>query len=139
MSTHQFLSPEWIAAARTIHDEYADRVDEPSESLRMNVTVSDAPFSDEPVLGHVDTSSGSAVPNEGHIDEPDVSVLVPYAIARQLLLDQQPEAVMIAFMSGEIEVEGDITRMLSLQDIEATADQQALAEEIVGRLTAITA
>jgi len=136
--THQFLSPDWIAAARTIHDEYADQVEEPTESLRMNVTVTGAPFSNEPVLGHVDTTSGSAVPNEGHIDEPDVSVNIPYDIARQLLLDQQPEAVMIAFMSGEIEVEGDITRMLSLQDIEATAEQQSLAEEIVGRLMAIT-
>lgn len=138
MSSHPFLSPAWIAAAREIHDEYKDRVEAPAEALRLNVTVTDAPFSDSLVLGHVDTSNGSAVPDEGHIENPDVAVIVSYAIARQLLIDQQPESVMIAFMSGEIEVEGDITRMLDLQDIDATPEQQALAEEVINKLTAIT-
>jgi hypothetical protein len=138
VSTHPFLSPAWIEKARTIHDEYKDRVDEPTESLRMNVTVTTAPFSDDAVLGHIDTTSGSTVPDHGHVSDPDVSVTIPYGIARQLLVDPQPENVMIAFMSGEIEVQGDITLMMSLQDIEATPEQQALAQEIVGRLTAIT-
>lgn len=139
MATHQFLSPDWIAAARLIHDEYKDRVEEPTESLRMNVTVTDAPFSEEPVLGCVDTTNGSAVPDEGHLADPDLSVTLPYNLARQLLIDQQPEAVMISFMSGEIEVQGDVTRMLALQDFDASEEQQALAEEVVNRLTAITA
>lgn len=138
MATHPFLSPGWISEARKIHDEYKDRVEEPSETLRMNVTVTDAPFSDGLVTGHVDTSNGSAVPDEGHIDDPDVAVIVSYAIARQLLLDQQPDAVMIAFMSGEIEVEGDVTRMLALEDLDATPEQQELAQEVLNRLTAIT-
>lgn len=128
----------WIENARAIHDEYKDRVDEPTESLRMNVTVTDAPFSDALVLGHIDTTAGSVVPDDGHIDDPDVSVTLPYELARQLLVDPQPENVMIAFMSGEIEVQGDITLMMSLQDIEATPEQQALAEEVVSRLMAIT-
>jgi len=138
VSTHPFLSPAWIELARQIHDEYRDRVDEPSESLRLNVTVTNAPFTENVVLGHIDTTSGSIVPDDGHIDTPDVSVTVPYGLARQLLVDPQPENVMIAFMSGEIEVQGDITLMMSLQDIEATPQQQALAEEIVARLKSIT-
>lgn len=124
--------------AREIHAEYKGRVDQPTESLRLNVTVTNTPFSETEVLGHIDTTSGSIVPDEGHLDEPDVAVIVPYVIARQLLVDPQPENVMIAFMSGEIEVQGDITLMMSLQDIEATPEQQALAEEVVFRLTAIT-
>jgi len=139
VTTFDFLSPDWIAAAREIHEEYKDRVEEPTESLRMNVTVTDAPFSDGLVLGHVDTTAGSAVPDEGHIDDPDVAVVVSYAIARQLLLEQQPDMVMISFMSGEIEVEGDVTRMLALEDLEASPEQQELAQEIINRLTEITA
>jgi len=104
----------------------------------LNVTVDNAPFSDAAVLGHVDTTDGSVVPDEGHLENPDVSVILPYELARQLLIDPQPENVMIAFMSGEIEVEGDVTLMMSLQDLEASPEQQALAEEVVGRLTAIT-
>ena len=138
MPVHPFLSPAWIEQARLIHEEFKDRVEEPAEAIRLNVTVIDAPFSDDVVLGHIDTTSGSAVPDEGHLDNPDVSVRIPYEVARQLLIDPQPENVMIAFMSGEIEVEGDVTMLMSLQDIEATSEQQALAEEVVGRLTTIT-
>ena len=138
VSRHPFLSPAWIAAAREIHQEYKDRVEAPTESLRLNVTVTDAPFTEELVLGHIDTTGGSIVPDDGHIENPDVAVVVSYAIAHQLLIDQQPESVMIAFMSGEIEVEGDVTRLMDLQDIEATPEQQALAEEVIERLTAIT-
>ena len=104
----------------------------------MNVTVTSAPFTDELVLGHIDTTDGSVVPDDGHVDSPDVSVTIPYELARQLLVDPKPENVMIAFMSGEIEVQGDVTLMMSLQDIEASPEQQALAEEIVARLMAIT-
>jgi len=138
VSTYPFLSADWIEAARKIHDEYVGRVDAPTESLRMNVTVTDAPFSDTQVLGHIDTSAGSLVPDDGHLDSPDVSVTVPYEIARQMLIDPQPDTVMIAFMSGDIEVQGDITLMMSLQDVEATPEQQALAEEVVTRLNEIT-
>jgi hypothetical protein len=139
MGAHLFLSEAWIVAARAIHDDFKDRIVEPTEHVRMNVTVFDAPFSDGAVIGHVDTTTGSVVPGEGHIDDPDLSVRLPYSIARQLLVDQQYEMIMITFMSGEIEVEGDITRLLSLQDFEATAEQQKLADEIVGRLRSITA
>lgn len=138
MATHPFLSPAWISEARKIHDEYKDQVEAPTETLRMNVTVTDAPFSDGLVLGHVDTTDGSAVPDEGHVDNPDVAVIVSYAIARQLLLEQQPDQVMIAFMSGEIEVQGDVTMLMALEDIDATPEQQALGQEVLDRLTAIT-
>ena len=104
----------------------------------MNVTVTGAPFTDEAVLGHIDTTNGTVVPDDGHVDKPDVAVTIPYDLARQLLVDPQPENVMIAFMSGQIEVQGDITLMMSLQDIEASPEQQALAEEVVGRLMSIT-
>lgn len=136
---HPFLSEMWIVAAREIHLEYHQQIETPSESLRMNVTVTGAPFSDEPVLGHVDTTSGSIVPNDGHHGEPDVSVLVPYEIARVLLIEQQIDVLMISFMSGEIEVEGDVTLLFALQDIEATPEQQRLGEEVAGRLREITA
>lgn len=124
--------------AREIHLEYRGRADQPTESIRLNVTVIRAPFTESAVLGHINTTDGSIVPDEGHLDDPDVSVTVPYDLARQLLVDPQPENVMIAFMSGEIEVQGDITLMMSLHDIEATPEQQALAVEVVARLTAIT-
>ena len=104
----------------------------------MNVTITEAPYAETVVTGHIDTSSGSIVPNEGHLDKPDVHVRLPYARARELLLDRQIDMVMIAFMSGEIEVEGDVTRLLDLQAIDVSATDMTLANEVAARLEAIT-
>ena len=139
VAAHPFLSPEWIEEARALHAEYADRVEAPDEPVRLNVTVIDAPFAEGEVLGHVDTTQGSFIPEMGHIDDPDVAVRVPYEVARQLLVDQQYEMLMISFMSGEIEVEGDVSMIMALQDIDPTAEQQSLAEEVANRLRDITA
>ena len=114
VDAYLFLSDEWIEAARGLHAEYADRVSPPEEVVRLNVTVVDAPFGDGEILGHLDTTEGSIIPQLGHLDGPDLSVRVPYEVARQMLVDQQYENLMIAFMSGEIEVEGDVTLMMSL-------------------------
>lgn len=139
VAAHPFLSPEWIEEARSLHAEYIDRVEPPDEPVRLNVTVIDAPFAEGEVLGHVDTTQGSFIPEMGHIDSPDVAVRVPYEVARQLLVDQQYEMLMISFMSGEIEVEGDVSMIMALQDIDPTAEQQSLAEEVANRLRDITA
>ena len=139
VAAHPFLSPEWIEEARALHAEYIDKVEAPDEPVRLNVTVIDAPFAEGEVLGHVDTSEGSFIPEMGHIENPDVSVKVPYEVARQLLVDQQYEMLMISFMSGEIEVEGDVSMIMALQDIDPTAEQQSLAEEVANRLRDITA
>ncbi len=139
VAAHPFLSPAWIEEARALHAEYIDRVEAPDEPVRLNVTVIDAPFAEGEVLGHVDTTDGSFIPEMGHIDNPDVAVRVPYEVARQLLVDQQYEMLMISFMSGEIEVEGDVSMIMALQDIDPTAEQQSLAEEVANRLRDITA
>lgn len=138
MASHPFLSPEWIDAALEIHEEFKDRVDEPDEHVRLNVVVTGAPFTEDKVTGHIDTAAGSSVPRHGLLDDPDLTVYVPYDVAKQLFVEQQYENVMIAFMSGEIEVTGDITQLLSLQDVEPTPEQQALGEEVAARLVAIT-
>ncbi len=139
MSRHVFLSNSWIAAAREIQSEFEADFTIPDDPLQLNVTVTDAPFDDGTVLGHVDTSAGSLVPDLGHLEQADVTVHLPYEVARNMLVNQDFEALMIAFMSGEITVEGDVSRLLDLQDMDPTADQQALAEKVVSRLEAITA
>ena len=129
LAVYVFLSAEWIAAARELHDEYAHRIAPPEEIVRMNVTVVDAPFDEGEVLGHLDTTEGSIIPREGHLDDPDLAIRVPYSVARQLLVEQQYEMLMISFMSGEIEVEGDVTMVMALQDIEPTRTLQALRKQ----------
>lgn len=139
MTSHPFLSDEWIAAAEAIHDEYVDRLDAPPEIVRMNVVVSDVPFTDDgELLGYIDSGEGNVLPKRGALDEPEATVRVPYQTARALFVTQDFEEVVTAFMQGLIEVEGDVTRLFFLQDLDPTPDQMALGMEVSSRLQAIT-
>lgn len=138
MTSFPFLSDEWIAAAEEIHTEYSDRMDPLEEHVRVNVTVTDAPFESGMVEGHIDSTDGNTRPQRGHLDDPEATVTVPYDIARSLFVTQDFESVVMAFMTGQIEIEGDITRFMYLQDMDPTPEQAELGEEIAGRLKAIT-
>jgi hypothetical protein len=141
VSQHPFLSPEWIAAARDLRNEYADRAPVPTQSVRANLVISDAPFSDDDIDGHVDTSGGSLAIDEGHIDDPELTVKTDYATAKALFVDRDPAKAMEAFMLGKILVTGDVSKVLGFASSPPPADpsQMALANEIASRLSEITA
>ena len=137
---YEFLSPEWIEAARAIRTEYADQVAAPDQPVRMNVVVTQLPFPDhgDRLHAHVDTTSGGVFPELGHLDQPEVTVTLDYATARDLFVGRDPQAISQAFLAGRLLVEGDLTRLLLLQDAQPTPEQAALAVEVAGRLAAIT-
>lgn len=141
MTQHQFLSPEWIAAARALRDEYASQAPEPTDAVRANLVVTEAPFSDDDISGHVDTTAGSIMIDEGHIDDPELTVTTDYATARALFVDRDPAKAMESFMLGKILVTGDVAKLMTFASAPppTDADQLALANEIAGRLSDITA
>ncbi len=132
-----FLSPEWIAAAREIRDEYADEVEEPTTEMRANVVVTDTPFGDEPVTGFVDTSAGALSIEEGELDDPELTITIPYEVAYDLFVTRQPEAAMEAFLRGRILVEGDVAKVLQLQVPDGATDDPR-AREVAAKIDAIT-
>lgn len=141
MSAHPFLSPEWIVAARQIRDDYADKAPEPTEQVRANLVITDAPFAVDEIEGHVDTTGGSIIVDEGHLDEPELTVKTDYATAKTLFVDRDPQAAMEAFMMGKVLVTGDVARVLAFASTPPPADPEELelANEIARRLSEITA
>lgn len=136
--TFPFLSDEWIAAAEAIHGDYTGRFDAPEQLVRVNVVVTEMPFGDGTMEGHIDTSGGNTRPLKGHLDDPEATVHIPYAIAKSLFVAQDFEQVAMAFMTGQLEVEGDVTRLLYLQDLEPSEEQAALGLEVANRLRDMT-
>jgi hypothetical protein len=53
--------------------------------------------------------------DRGLVEGAPTTVTVPHRVARSMLVDLDPEVAMTAFLGGEIRVEGDITRLLELQ------------------------
>ena len=66
--SHQFLSEEWMAAAKAIREKYADQATKVTASIRMNQVITDVPFGDGTVKLFLDTSSGDVVMELGELD-----------------------------------------------------------------------
>ena len=137
MATYPFLSDEWIAEARRIHEEYRGQGADVPPDVRMNLVVTDVPFGPGTIDAHADTTSGELDIDLGHLDAAEVTLTLDYDTARAILVDQDQQAVMQAFMGGRIKVQGDMTKLIVLQGSIGTADPTAL--EAAGRVRDMTA
>ena len=131
--TYEFMSPAWIAAAKAIGEEYVGRVPPVTTSIKVNQVITEAPGG-RTIEAHLDTSNGTTVIDLGHLAEPDVTVTTDYATAKALFVDWDPQAGMQAFMAGRIKVQGDISKLMAMQ--QAGLDPVAL--EAARRIQAIT-
>jgi putative sterol carrier protein len=135
-TAYPFLSPDWMNAARALRETMPRPDTAPPVAVRMNLVVTDTPF-DSDVQGHVDTTDGEVVIEDGHLDGPDLTVTVDYETARAIFIDQDAAAAMQAFMGGRIKVDGDLTKMLAMQASAAAPD--ANAQGLANALRDITA
>ena len=98
--------------------------------------MTDTPFGAD-VQGHIDTTDGRIVIEEGHLDGPDLTLTVDHATARAVFVDLDATKAMQAFMGGRIKVDGDITKMLAMQAGQMEPDERTVA--ITDALRAMTA
>ena len=134
MAKYPFLSPEWTEAARAIRAEYEGKTAKIPHQVKMNQVITDVPFGDGTINAHMDTSSGDLVMDEGHIDEPDVTVTLDYETAKAIFVEGNPQAGMQAFMAGKVKVQGDMTKLMAVQ----AQPPDATAQEIAGKIQEIT-
>lgn len=137
---HEFLSPGWIAAVEEIRDDVATRAPASPTTLRANVIVTDAPFAEPEIRGHIDTSRGLGI-STGHLDHADFTASLDYATAKALFVGQDPQAVLQAFFGGKIRLTGDASKLLSLPIPKpgAAGPETALVQEVASRIQAVTA
>ena len=112
--------------------------DPPALTHDANLVIIETPFPEKTVEAHVDTSRGHALPDDGHIADAEMTVTMTYETLRELFVAQDAQAVQMAFMSGQIRVDGDMTRLMFLFDVDPDPDAEALGREIEDRLRAIT-
>ena len=110
---YKFLSDEWIAAAKEIREQYS--APPVPHAVKMNFIVTDVPFGDGSVDAHMDTTSGHLELDTGHVDAADVTATLDYDTARAMMVDNNPQAAMQAFMAGKIKLQGDMTKAMALQ------------------------
>jgi putative sterol carrier protein len=111
---YQFLSDEWVDAARKIREDLDQPTTAP-QPVKMNLVITDVPFGEGTVDAHMDTTSGELVLDLGHVDGPDVTATLDYETAKAMMVDANPQAAMQAFMAGKIKLQGDMTKAMAMQ------------------------
>ena len=142
-----FLSPAWISAVRQIRDEHRNLVPESGMGVRANVTISDAPFDEPTVLGHLDTNSGTLLLDEGHMSDADFAVEMPYSLAYEIFVERDPAAAVPVLLGGQVKLTGDSSKILLLADffvpsddsLDTASDLASAARKIIRQIDAITA
>lgn len=137
VATYPFLSDEWIAEARALRERYAEDVPPPPVPVRLNVVVVDIPHRDEDLQGHIDSSKGQTIIEQGHLDEPDLTITIDYGTAKAAFVTRDQQAVMQSFLTGKILVDGDASKLLALQAGPPEVDPVAI--EIYEQMQAFTA
>ncbi len=127
---YEFLTPEWIEAAKKIRDESDSSATPPAHTIRMNQVITDAPFTDDEIKVFMDTSDGELNLDLGELDTPDLTVTVDWATAKAIFVDQNPQAGMQAFMAGKVKVQGDMTKLMAMQQSTPDPAAQVMADKI---------
>jgi putative sterol carrier protein len=127
---HPFLSDEWLEAAKKIREEHSGDSAAPAHQVKMNQVITDVPFGDGTINAHMDTTSGEMQMDIGHLDAPDLTVTLDYDTAKAILVDGNPQAGMQAFMAGKIKVQGDMTKLMAMQQGTPDPAQQEISKKI---------
>jgi putative sterol carrier protein len=132
---YKFLSEEWIEEAKRIRSEMEGDTPAPAHSVRMNQVITEVPFGDGEINAHMDTSDGELKMDLGHIEDPDLTVTLDYATAKAILVDGNPQAGMQAFMAGKVKVQGDMTKLMAMQQ---TGGSDETAAKVAAAIQDIT-
>ena len=137
MAKYPFLSKEWMEEARKIREEYRGKAQPIPHTIRMNLNITDVPHVDGVFQAHMDSTSGELEMEQGHMENPELTVTLDEPTAKAIFIEGNPQAGMQAFMAGKIKVmEGDMSKLMAMQAQAATPDP--VAKEVATKIQEMT-
>lgn len=126
---HRFLSGSWFAEAERIVSEIAPPVPEIIKDLVINFRIKGGPD------GDVEARMAAGRLLQGFAAAAPATVNVPYEIAKKMMVENDPNAAMQAFMSGQIQVEGDMGKIMMMQAAGPPSAESLQAAERIRAMT----
>lgn len=124
-----FLSDPWFDKVEELVAEAGDlQVPAAMREVEVNVTVTTA-------AGPVKVFLKDGLFKRGHQPGVTTTLSLSDTVARKIFVDGDVAAGIQAFLSGEIQVEGDLAKVVAMQTVEPSQQQQ----ELTRRVAAITA
>ena len=126
---HVFLTDGWFDETEKIRAEINPPVPDAAKDLVINLVVKDGPDGDI----EAKLEAGRFV--KGQAADAPTKLTLQYDLARKMFIDQDQQASMQAFMSGQIQVEGDMTKLMAMQ---AGGPPSEEAEQLQARIQEMT-
>ena len=118
---HEFLSDSWFDAVGALE---APPTPPAMEGVTINLVVTNEG-------GDIEANMGGGKINKGLVDGAQTTITVPLDVAKALFIKRDQQAAMQAFMSGQIKVSGDMTKMMAMGQQTPTPEAEAFANAIV--------
>ena len=125
---HPFLSDAWFDEVEKLR---ADAPEPPAamKDLVLNIVVSGGPEGDK----EIHMAGGTF--ERGLAEGAPTKLTVPYTVAKSMFIDGNQQAGMQAFMSGQIKIEGDMSKLMAMQAGGGPSPEQ---EAFTAKIRAIT-
>jgi putative sterol carrier protein len=125
-----FLSDGWFSATEKIQNEVNPPVPPAIKDLKINMQVTGGPSGDIAIR----MEAGKLA--KGHAADAPTKLVIPFDTARAMLIDQNQQAVMSAFMSGQIRVEGDMAKLMQMQMAGPPSPEAQKVSQLIKEMTA---
>ena len=123
-----FLSDAWLDDVQKLAAEAGGSGMMP-DSVQLNMVVTGGPEGDKEL--HVADGTFAA----GLLEGAPTKLTVPYEVAKSMFIKGDQQAAMQAFMSGQIKVEGDMTKLMAMQAGGPPSEEQLAFQEKVKGIT----
>ena len=128
----QFLSDAWFDEMDAIVAQAGEiPVPDVIKGLKVNMLVTGHPEGDKQM--HVD----SGFFKRGNLPDAAAKMTIPYDIAKKTFIDNDQQAGMQAFMTGQIKVEGDMSAIMRMQAAGPPSDAAKALQEKVRAITQV--
>lgn len=122
----KFLSEEWFREVEKLAEIAGDLEIPPTlQSLSLNITVTGAGDSDALI-----SLNGGRL-EKGHTTNASTKIILPADLARRLFIEGDQSAGMQGFMSGQIKIEGDMSKLMAMQTAQPSQKQRDLQKQIL--------
>lgn len=121
-----FLSPEWFSKVSELTAAAGDlNVPAGLANLVLNVTVNDAPG------GKVDLAINGGKFEQGHNASAPTKLILSADLLRRIFLEGDASAGMQGFMTGQLKVEGDMSKIMAMQSARPSEQMKSLFKQVL--------
>jgi len=121
---HEFLSAEWFQQVDQLIAKAGDlKIPPEMAAVEVNVTVKCS-------TGDKQIYLENGLFSPGHRAGAPTSLTLDEALARKIFIEADTAAGVQAFLAGEMQVEGDLAKLVAMQTVEPSEPQKQLTKQI---------